>query len=145
VLNSVRVWIAFTLLLFTAAAPAAPQTAETGIVQGTVMGATASGLLAGAQIRLEGGPADPRAVQELIRGVAGRGMAGRRVAVFTSGGPIGFSVNFAVGGPDRSFLELNWRVRNCSVTGFVFSRDRLTLDSFNQVSHLEDAALHTFR
>jgi broad specificity phosphatase PhoE len=77
--------------------------------------------------------------------VAGRGVAGRRVAVFTSGGPIGFIVNFAVRGPDRSFLELNWRIRNGSLTGFVFSQRRLTLDSFNQVSHLEDAALHTFR
>ena len=74
-LNSVRVLIASTLFLFTAAASAAPQSAETGIVQGTVVGAAASGLLAAAQIRLEGGPADPRAVQELIRGVAGRGIA----------------------------------------------------------------------
>ncbi|HXB74339.1 MAG TPA: histidine phosphatase family protein [Candidatus Acidoferrales bacterium] len=73
------------------------------------------------------------------------GASGRRVAVFTSGGAIGFTVNFAVRGPDRSFLELNWRIRNCSLTGFVFSQDRLTLDSFNQVSHLDDAALHTFR
>ena len=52
---------------------------------------------------------------------------------------------FAVRAPDRSFLELNWRVRNCSLTEFVFSQDRFTLDSFNHVSHLEDAALHTFR
>jgi broad specificity phosphatase PhoE len=73
------------------------------------------------------------------------GPSGRRVAVFTSGGPIGFTVNFAIRGPDRSFLELNWRVRNCSLTGFVFSQDRLTLDFFNQVSHLDEAELHTFR
>ena len=82
------------------------------------------------------------------------GPSSRRVAVFTSGGPIGFTVNFAVGGPGRSFLELNWRVRNCSLTGFVFSssaaqhsvaQQRLTLDSFNQVSHLDEAALQTFR
>ena len=73
------------------------------------------------------------------------GPSGRRVAVFTSGGPIGFAVNFAMGGPDRSFLELNWRVRNCSQTEFVFSQDRLTLDGFNQVSHLDQAALRTFR
>jgi broad specificity phosphatase PhoE len=84
-----------------------------------------------------------RVAGAIRRVMAGR--SGRRVVVFTSGGPIGFTVNSAVGGPDRSFLELNWRIRNCSVTGFVFSQLRLTLDSFNQVSHLEEAALHTFR
>jgi len=73
------------------------------------------------------------------------GPSGRRVAVFTSGGPIGFTVNFAVRGPDRNFLELNWRVRNCSLTEFVFSQDRITLDSFNQISHLEEATLRTYR
>lgn len=73
------------------------------------------------------------------------GPSGRRVAVFTSGGPIGFTVNFAMRGPDHSFLELNWRIRNCSLTEFVFSQDRLTLDSFNHVAHLNEAALRTFR
>jgi len=72
------------------------------------------------------------------------GPSGRRVAVFTSGGPIGFTVNSAMCGPDRSFLELNWRIRNCSITGLVFSQARLTLDSFNQVGHLEPALI-TFR
>jgi len=73
------------------------------------------------------------------------GASGRRVAAFTSGGPIGFTVNWAVRGPDRSFLDLNWRVRNCSLTHFVFSQERLTLDGFNHVAHLGEAALHTFR
>jgi len=73
------------------------------------------------------------------------GPSGRRVAVFTSGGPIGFTANFAVRGPDQTFLELNWRIRNCSLTEFVFSQDRLTLDGFNHASHLQEPALRTFR
>jgi broad specificity phosphatase PhoE len=101
---------------------------------------------------LEGSAADGAepfaAFRDRVTGAIGRMMAGpsgRRVAVFTSGGPIGFTVNFAMRGPDRSFLELNWRIRNCSLTELVFSQRRLTLDSFNHVSHLEEASLHTFR
>ena len=73
------------------------------------------------------------------------GPPSRRVAVFTSGGPIGLAVQFAMKAPDRSFLEINWRVRNTSVTEFVFDRERVTLDSFNSIAHLADRALWTYR
>jgi len=73
------------------------------------------------------------------------GPAGRRVVVFTSGGPIGFAVHLAMQAPARSFLEVNWRVRNTSVTNFVFDRSRLTLDGFNSISHLDEAELWTYR
>jgi broad specificity phosphatase PhoE len=71
--------------------------------------------------------------------------SGRRVAAFTSGGFIGTTVQHALAAPDRSALEVNWRLRNCSLTELVFSRHRLTLDSFNTVPHLEDAELWTYR
>lgn len=73
------------------------------------------------------------------------GPPSRRIVVFTSGGPIGFTLQFALQAPPRSFLDVNWRIRNCSVTEFVFDRDRLTPDSFNGVWHLDDAALRTYR
>jgi len=72
------------------------------------------------------------------------GAPNRRVLLFTSGGPVGVLVQTALGAPERSFLDVNWRVRNCSISEFVFSRDRLSLDSFNAVSHL-DPSLQTFR
>jgi hypothetical protein len=65
--------------------------------------------------------------------------------MFTSGGFIGTAVHLALGASDRSALEVNWRIRNCSLTEFVFSGDRLSLDSFNIVPHLEDPALWTYR
>jgi broad specificity phosphatase PhoE len=74
-----------------------------------------------------------------------KGGSSRKVVVFTSGGPIGVLVQTALDAPERSFLEVNWRVRNCSITEFVFSGERLTLDSFNGVPHLTDAGLRTFR
>jgi hypothetical protein len=36
-------------------------------------------------------------------------------------------------------------VRNCSLTEFMFSHDRMSLDSFNAIPHLEDPALRTYR
>ena len=83
-----------------------------------------------------------------VSGAIGRlmeGPPGRRVVVFTSGGPIGFAVQFALQAPARSFLDVNWRVRNCSVTEFVFDRERFSLDSFNGTAHLDDTALRTYR
>jgi len=67
-----------------------------------------------------------------------------RVALFTSGGFIGTSVRLALDTPDPMALEVNWRVRNCSLTEFVFTKDRFTLDSFNALPHLEDPALWTY-
>jgi broad specificity phosphatase PhoE len=74
------------------------------------------------------------------------GPSSRRVVVFTSGGPIGFAVHFALQAPAKSFLDVNWRVRNASLSEFIFDRERFTLDSFNGIPHLvEDAALLTWR
>jgi len=88
------------------------------------------------------------AFRDRVSGALGRLMAGpsrRRIAVFTSGGPIGFSVHFAMKAPARTFLDAHWRVRNTSMTEFVFDRERLTLDSFNCIHHLHDLGLHTYR
>jgi hypothetical protein len=40
---------------------------------------------------------------------------------------------------------LNWRIRNCSITEFVFTADRFTLDSFNSIPHLAEPELWTHR
>jgi broad specificity phosphatase PhoE len=88
-------------------------------------------------------------VQQGLRRITGgagpRPAQGRRVVAFTSGGPIGVAVQIALNAPDRAGLEVNWRVRNCSLTEFVFSGGRLSLDSFNAIPHLDDPALRTFR
>jgi broad specificity phosphatase PhoE len=84
-------------------------------------------------------------VRRALRRIMQGGVSGRRVAAFTSGGPIGVAVQIALDAPDRVGLEVNWRVRNCSLTEFVFSGQRLSLDSFNAIPHLDDAVLRTFR
>ncbi len=102
----------------------------------------------GGELEIEG--VEPwQSFQSRVRGaikqlIAAEG-SGRRVAVFTSGGVIGLSVQAALNAPERAALEVNWRVRNCSLTEFTFSRDRLSLDSFNTIPHLDDPALRTYR
>ena len=108
--------------------------------------AAMSGWLAGSMQAegVEPWPAFRDRVSAAIAGIMS-GPPGRRVAVFTSGGVIGFAVHAAMKAPSQSFLEVNWRIRNCSVTEFLFDRDRLTLDSFNGIPHLDDVALRTYR
>lgn len=71
--------------------------------------------------------------------------ASRRVAVFTSGGPIGLSVQRVLGAPPRAFAEVNWRVRNASLTDYLFSGKRISLDGFNAVPHLFNRQLISYR
>lgn len=69
-----------------------------------------------------------------------------KVAVFTSGGPIGTAVQLTMQAPVSQFLALNSRVRNASLTHLLFSKARVSLDQFNLVHHLEDHdGMVTFR
>lgn len=80
-------------------------------------------------------------LQEIFRAEGG----GRRIAVFTSGGVIGLAVQTVLGAPERQALEINWRVRNGSLTEFVFGRGRVSFDAFNAIPHLDEERLRTFR
>ena len=84
------------------------------------------------------------AVRDAFRLAMDDAGSGKVVAVFTSGGPIGVSVQTVMEAPQLKAAELNWRVRNCSITRYSFSGKRVSLDSFNDVAHLE-AELHTYR
>jgi len=66
----------------------------------------------------------------------------RRIVVFTSAGPIGVAVQTVVGAKEPMAMELNWRIRNSSLTEFIFTRSRVSLDTFNATPHLEEV---TFR
>ena len=83
---------------------------------------------------------------------------GKRVAIFTSGGPVAIALQLATGLDDVRTLDAAFRVRNSSVSEFVFSGagpvlpgaheqipQRFSLQSFNETPHLEDAAQLTVR
>ena len=73
------------------------------------------------------------------------GPSGRDVVVLTSGGPIGMCVRHALSAPAQAFLDVNWRMRNSSITEFTFSSSRFTLDTMNVLPHLPERAMWTWR
>ncbi|HYL98603.1 MAG TPA: histidine phosphatase family protein [Blastocatellia bacterium] len=80
-------------------------------------------------------------ISRLIKGNGG----GRRLVAFTSGGPISVAMQMALGVSDQKAVELNWQVRNASLTQFLFSKSRFTLDSFNALPHLKDQTTWSYR
>lgn len=82
-----------------------------------------------------------RALRAILDGDGGN----RRILVVTSGGPIGVAVQTVLEAPKKAALTLIWRVRNCSVTEILFTRNRVSLDSFNYTAHLNRPELLTFR
>ena len=63
--------------------------------------------------------------------------SGKRLAVFTSGGPICIAVQAALELSDRMAIELNWQIMNASVTRLLYNAGGTALSVFNDVSHLE--------
>lgn len=72
-------------------------------------------------------------------------MRGERVAIFTSGGPIGAAMQRALNLSPRDTLRITWMSRNCSYSEFLCSGERFTLSSFNSFPHLDDPSLLTYR
>jgi broad specificity phosphatase PhoE len=73
------------------------------------------------------------------------GSGSRRVAVFTSGGPVGVAMQRALDCSLEHTLQLAWMVRNASYSEFLFSGTRFTLSSFNSFPHLDETRLLTYR
>ena len=74
-----------------------------------------------------------------------RAPTGQRIAVFTSAGLVAAAMQLALGTDDDRSLDLAWRVRNSSVSEFLYAGERFSLSVFNETAHLEDPALCTLR
>ncbi|MEX0977671.1 MAG: histidine phosphatase family protein [Pirellulales bacterium] len=94
---------------------------------------------------IESWPAFADRVMAGFKRILGGGGRGRTVAAFSSVGAITVCLRTALGCSDLTALDLGWRVRNCTITDFVFSDKRVTLDGFNAYPHLDDPAMWTFR
>jgi broad specificity phosphatase PhoE len=68
-----------------------------------------------------------------------------RIAIFTSGGPIGLAVQRALDLTAQNTLRVSWMAQNCSFSEFLYSKDRFTMSSFNSAPHLDDPSLQTYR
>jgi Fructose-2,6-bisphosphatase len=72
---------------------------------------------------------------------------GKRVAVFTSGGPIAATMQIALDLDDQSAIQLPRHIRNTAVSTFLYDDNRLSLLTYNSIAHLEihnDPTLITF-
>jgi broad specificity phosphatase PhoE len=68
----------------------------------------------------------------------------RKIAAFSSGGPVAAAMGAALKLDDERTLELSWVVRNAAYTEFLFSSERFSLMTFNAVPHLTNPGLLTF-
>lgn len=94
---------------------------------------------------VESWPAFQQRVRGVIRRIQQESDRSTRTVIFSSGGVVGCALQHALAVSDHTTLELSWRIRNASLTDFVFTPQRFTLDAFNMIPHLADPSLHTFR
>ena len=73
------------------------------------------------------------------------GNRGQRIAIFSSGGPVGVAMQRALDLSTEATLKAAWMVRNCSYSEFLFSAGRFTLSSYNATPHFTDTEFLTHR
>ena len=73
------------------------------------------------------------------------GNHGQRIAIFSSGGPVGVAMQSALNLSTEATLKAAWMVRNCSYSEFLFSDGRFTLSSYNATPHFTDPEFLTHR
>ncbi len=86
-----------------------------------------------------------RGIRLVLAGSENTQRSGRRIAIFSSVGPISVAFQRSIGCSDESAVSTGWRLRNCSLTQMLFTADRFTLDCFNTLSHLPNQNDWTYR
>jgi broad specificity phosphatase PhoE len=94
---------------------------------------------------IESWPAFAARVERGLARLLEPGGAGQRTVAFTSVGPLAVMLRAALGTSDLDSFRTAWRVRNASITTFVFRGRELTLDGFNALPHLPERSGWTFR
>jgi broad specificity phosphatase PhoE len=72
----------------------------------------------------------------------------KKIAVFSSGGPISIVVQHALNLSDSMAVAMSWQVMNASITRIKYNSRTISLTGFNEIAHLElagDTALLTYR
>jgi broad specificity phosphatase PhoE len=83
-------------------------------------------------------------VEAGVRRILEESGRGATVIAFTSGGPIGSTVAWALGLGDEQALELAWIVENATLTELLFSDGRVSLKSFNAQPRIGSPELVTY-
>lgn len=89
-------------------------------------------------------PAGMSSYNEFVQGVTSaldhvRKETTGNVLIVSSGGPIATAVGHVLGTAPETTIALNMRIRNSSITEFVFNSKRHTLQTFNTLPHLDGA------
>lgn len=87
-------------------------------------------------------------VESGISGIMETHGAGRKIIIFTSGGPISAAVQYALGLTDNKTIEISWQILNASVTRLKYNTEGIMLSGFNDITHIEvekDKNLITYR
>jgi broad specificity phosphatase PhoE len=106
------------------------------------------GKWAAGELHVENVEAWPKFASRVQRGlsqIADSSKSGEQVAVISSGGPIGVTMQRALDLTPEKTLQAAWMALNCSYSEFLFSGERFTLSSFNAVPHLDRPELLTYR
>jgi broad specificity phosphatase PhoE len=90
-------------------------------------------------------PAFVARVESAIRAMTEEQPPGRRVIAFTSGGVTSVAVQRALDTDPEKTLQMAWMLRNAALTEFLFTKGRFTMSSFNDVPHLPEPEMWTFR
>jgi len=84
-------------------------------------------------------------VQRGLHQLCNNGDRGRRVAVFSSGGPVGVAMQKALNLDTGATLRTAWMVANGAFSEFLFSPGRFSLHSYNAYPHIPDSSFLTYR
>jgi broad specificity phosphatase PhoE len=99
-------------------------------------------------VGVETWPAFCKRVSQGLRRIISDNGRGRRVAVFTSGGPICAVLQMVLDLSGKTAIELSWQTMNASLTSIKYRGARLALSVFNNTTHLmmaRDPTLLTYR
>jgi len=86
--------------------------------------------------------------ERVVRGVykiTSQYPSGKTVAIFSSGGAISTTVGYALDISSHKAMDLQWVIKNASLTDCVFGGERFTLTGFNHTPHFSDDSMVTYR
>ncbi len=89
-----------------------------------------------------------RQVVSGLKAIMDREGPSKKIAVFSSGGPICAAVQLAMDLSDFKAIETSWQVVNASVTRLRYGLGQVSLSGFNDITHLEltgDKTILTYR
>ena len=73
---------------------------------------------------------------------ASKNTSAKKIAVFTSGGPITLLSQYLLGVDAERIMQLNWTLLNCGVSKIVTTVNRMFLASLNEHPHFEGDHSH---